>query len=300
MSSRKVALFLTTAQNDYQQELKREAEAAAAKAGFELEVFFAGAHPGKISIEQPQQIYRVVNREPAQRPVATIIFPLMDVPPTVKDVVAARVGLVVLRGRPPIVEELRAANPGLPIFAVSLDQVETGRLQGRQLRALIPTGGPVLGVLGNPLAISTIERAAGLREVLEGSPIRLTTVNGDWGADSGEEVFSKWIRQPWNKEKLAAIACQNDAMAMGVRKAVKKAAAEAAFAYLRSVPILGIDGSPELGLKAVDSGELAATIVMPPVTRTAIELLARSLAGETIPTFVSLAPKSHPAHLVAG
>jgi ABC-type sugar transport system substrate-binding protein len=297
MASRKVALFLTNADNDYQQGLKREAEAAAAKAGFELEVFFAGAHPGKISIEQPQQIYRVVNRDPARRPVATIIFPLMDVPPTVKDVVAARVGLVILRGRPKIVEELRNANPGLPIFAVSSDQLETGRVQGRQLRALVPEGGTVLGVFGNPLANSAIERAAGLREVLEGSPIRLTTVNGDWGADSGEEVFSKWIRQPWNKEKLAAIACHNDAMAMGVRKAVKKAASEAAFAYLGGIPILGIDGSPDVGLKAVDSGELAATIVMPPVTKNAVELLARALAGEKIPAFVTLEPKPYPEHL---
>lgn len=295
MPSRKVALFLTNADNDYQQELKTDAEAAAARAGFDLEVFFAGAHPGKISIEQPQQIYRVVSREPAQRPVATIIFPLMDVPATVKDVVAARMGVIVLRGRPRVVEELRNANPGLPIFAVSSDHVEAGRVQARQLRALIPAGGLVLGVLGNPLASSTTERAAGLREVIEGSPIRLTTVNGDWGADSGEEVFSKWIHQPWNKERLAAIACQNDAMAMGVRKAVNRASSEAAFAYLKGVPILGIDGSPDLGLKAVQSGDLAATIVMPPITRTAIELLARSLAGEAIPTYVTLAPKPYPA-----
>jgi ABC-type sugar transport system substrate-binding protein len=299
MPSRKVALFLTNADNDYQQGLKREAEAAAAKAGFELEVFFAGAHPGKISIEQPQQIYRVVNRDPAQRPVATIIFPLMDVPPTVKDVVAARMGLVILRARPKIVEELRSANPGLPIFAVTTDQVETGRVQGRQLRALVPEGGLVLGVLGNPLASSTTDRAAGLREVLEGTSLHLTTVNGDWGQDSGEEVFSKWIRQPWNKEKLRAIACQNDAMAMGVRKAVKKASAEAVFAYLRSIPILGIDGSPDLGLKMVDAGELTATIVMPPITRTAIELLARALAGERIPAFFTLEPKPYPEQLVA-
>jgi ABC-type sugar transport system substrate-binding protein len=299
MASRKVALFLTNAENDYQQELKREAEAAAIKAGFELETFFAGAHPGKISIEQPQQIYKVVNRSPAERPAGLIIFPLMDVPPTVRDVVAARLGLVVLRGRPPLIEELRQANPGLPIFAVSTDQVEAGRVQGRQLRALLASGGLVLGVFGNPLASSTIDRAAGLREAIEGSQIRLTTVNGDWGMSSGEEVFSKWVRQPWNKEKVAAIACHNDAMAMGVRKAVRKAASEAAFSYLRSVPILGIDGSPEIGIKAVDSGDLAATIVMPPVTKNAVELLARAFSGERIPAFVSLEPKPYPEHLVS-
>jgi ABC-type sugar transport system substrate-binding protein len=299
LATRRVALFLTNAANDYQQALRRDAEAAAIKAGFELEVFFAGAHSGKISLEQPQQIYKVVTRDPAQRPLAAIIFPLLEAPPTVKDVVAAGMGLVILRGRPRIIEELRAASPGRPIFAVSLDQVETGRLQGRQLLDLVPGGGSVLGVFGHPLASSAIERATGLREVIEGSSVRLTTVNGDWTGDSGEQVFSKWIRQPWNKEKLAAIACHNDAMALGVRRAIKTVADEAAFAYLRSVPVLGIDGSREVGLKAVESGELAATVVLPPVTRAAIEMLARSLAGERIPAFTSLPPKPHPERLVA-
>jgi inositol transport system substrate-binding protein len=194
---------------------------------------------------------------------------------------------------------LRAAKPGLPIFAVTLDQVEAGRVQARQLLALLPSGGLVLGVFGNSFAGSTVSRAAGMREVLEGGRIRLTTVNGDWGSDSGEQIFSKWIRQPWNKEKIAAIACHNDAMAMGVRKAVREAAREAAFAYLSSIPILGINGSPDVGLKAVDAGELATTIVMPHVTRNAIELLARALAGERIPPYVTLEPKPYPEHLIA-
>jgi ABC-type sugar transport system substrate-binding protein len=300
MPSRRVAVFLTVADNDYQQGLKREAEAAAARLGFEVEVSFAGTDPGKISLVQPQQIYQAVNRDPGQRPVAVIVLPVLDIAHTAKEVVAGRIGVIILNRFPPFVEDLRSANPGLPVFAVSADQVATGRLQGRQLRALLPDGGLVLGVLGNPLASSTSDRASGLRQAIEGTSIRLTTVNGDWHAASGEEVVVRWLRQPWNKEKIAAIACHNDAMAVGACKAVQRLSAEAPFSYLRGVPILGIDGSPELGMKMVETGELAATIVMPATTRTAIEMLARALSGETIPAFVNLAPKSHPSHLVAG
>jgi ribose transport system substrate-binding protein len=300
MPARRVAVFLTNADNDYQQGLKREAEAAAARAGFEVEVSFAGTDPGKISLVQPQQIYEAINRDPARRPVAVVVLPVLDIAHTAKEVVAGRIGLIILNRFPSFVEDLRNANPAVPIFAVSADQVATGRLQGRQLRALLPDGGQVLGVLGNPLASSTTDRTNGLRQAIEGTTIRLTTVNGDWHAASGEEVVARWLRQPWNKERIAAIACHNDAMAVGACRAVRRLAAEAPFAYLRGVPVLGIDGSPDLGLKMVEAGELTATVVMPATTRTAIEMLAKALAGDTVPAFVNLAPKPHPPHLVTG
>jgi ABC-type sugar transport system substrate-binding protein len=295
MPSRKIALFLANAENDYMQWLKAEAEAAATRAGFDLEVAFAGADTGTISIEQPQQVYRILSRPPSERPVAVIIFPLLDVTGTVKEVLAARIGVIILNRILPGIEELRAANPGVPFFAVSPDQVEAGRVQGVQVQKLVPQGGLVLGVLGHPLATSTSDRVRGLRRALEGSALRLTTVNGDWGLASGELALARWLRQPFNTEPLVAIACQNDAMAAGARRAVKRLSTDAAFAYLPRVPILGIDGIPGFGLKMVDAGDLAATVVMPPIARTAIDLLAKALKGEAVPPSVMLAPRPYPA-----
>src|SRR5512137_1915244 len=108
MVARKIALFLANAENDYMQALRAEAETASARAGFELEVAFAGLDPGKISIEQPQQIYRALSRDPAQRPVAVLIFPLIDVAHTMKEVLAARIGVIILNRLPPEIEALRA------------------------------------------------------------------------------------------------------------------------------------------------------------------------------------------------
>jgi ABC-type sugar transport system substrate-binding protein len=299
MAARKVVLLLASSKNDYQQELRDEGVAAAAQAGFEIEVFFAGTDPGRISIEQSHQIYQASSGDPTKRPYATIIFPLIDIGVVAKDVAKAQVGVVVIGRLPDFITGLRAAHPTLPIFAVSPDQVAAGRLQGRQLRSLLPGGGLVLSVLGSRLAQASTDRGNGLREALAGSAIRVETTAAAWTAESAEEAVAKWVRQPWKKEKLSAIACQNDAMAVGTRAAIKALSAEPKFAYLQSIPILGIDGSQALGRKMVDSGELAATVVMPAVSRTAIELLARSLKGEAIPAFVTIEPTSYPAGLAA-
>jgi len=297
MTSRKVALFLANPQNDYQQELKEEALAAAARAGLEIEVQFAGADSGRVSLDQPQQIYRAVGGAPEARPVAAIIFPLLDVAAVAKDVAKNGVGVVIIGRVPPFITELRHAHPSLPDFAVSPDQVEAGRLQGRQLLALLPTGGRVLYIQGNRLAPATGERTNGLTAALAGSAITVSPTFGAWTAESGEEALSKWIRQPMNKLQLSAVACQNDLMAVGVRAAIKSLAAEARFEYLREIPILGMDGSRTLGRKMVDAGELAATVVMPPVSRTAIELLSRYLRGESIPAAVMQEAKPYPPGL---
>jgi ABC-type sugar transport system substrate-binding protein len=297
MVARRIALFVAARDNDYQQALAAEAEAVAARNGFDLDVTFTGSGTGRISTEQAQQVFRALSSDPAQRPAVVMIFPLLDVAHMAKEVLATRIGLVILNQLPREIEDWRGKNPGLPIFAVSGDQVQAGRVQAQQLRRLVPDGGLVLGVLGPPLASSTADRAKGLREALEGSNFRLTTVNADWGAASGEEVVTKWLRQPWNKEPIRAIACQNDAMAVGARRASRALSNESAFAHLRRLPVLGIDGTPSFGMKLVDSGELTATVINPLVTGAAIDLLARAWKGETVPAHVTVEPKGHPAQL---
>jgi ABC-type sugar transport system substrate-binding protein len=299
MTSRKVALFLANPQNDYQQELKEEALAAAARAGLEIEVQFAGADSGRVSLDQSQQIYRAAGGAPEARPVAAIIFPLLDIAAVAKDVAKNGVGVVIIGRIPAFITDLRHAHPSLPVFAVSPDQVEAGRVQGRQLLALLPAGGRVLCIQGNRLAPATTDRTNGFNAVLGGSTITVSATFGAWTAESGEEAFSKWIRQPMNTQQLSAIACQNDQMAVGVRAAIKRLSAEARFEYLREVPILGIDGSRTLGRRMVDAGELAATVVMPSVSRMAIELLSRSLRGESVPVVVMQEPKPYPPRLAS-
>jgi ABC-type sugar transport system substrate-binding protein len=297
MAKKRIALFLASEKNDYQQELRSQAIAAATRASLAIEVAFAGADTGKIALEQPAQIYRAIGGVPETRPIAVLLFPLLDVGAVIEDIAKAGVGVVVLGRLPAYMDEIRSAHPGLPVFAVSPDQVEAGRIQGQQLRALLPGGGLVLSVQGSRLASATVDRAKGLVEALKDSAVRVTTTDGAWTSEVGEAAVARWIRQQWRKDTLSAIACQNDMMAVGARAALEKLASEAQYRCLKDIPVLGIDGSPALGQRMVDAGELAATVVMPPVSRNAIELLAQVLNGETAPTFVTIKPTSYPVGL---
>ena len=73
----------------------------------------------------------------------------------------AGVGWVLLNRRVTYLDELRSTHPALPLSTVGTDQAEVGRIQGRQLRALLPGGGPVLYVQGPPDTSVAQERLAG-------------------------------------------------------------------------------------------------------------------------------------------
>jgi hypothetical protein len=61
------------------------------------------------------------------------------------------------------------------------------------------------------------------------------------------------------------------------------------------VPLVGCDGLEEEGRSMVARGELAATVVMPPTTPAALELLRRYWDSGDRPDTVVLESASHPA-----
>jgi ABC-type sugar transport system substrate-binding protein len=76
---------------------------------------------------------------------------------------------------------------------------------------------------------------------------------------------------------------QNDAMAIGARKAfqeISDAAARERFAHL---PYLGVDGVPGTGQLWLRRGLLNATVIVPPNTDAAIQMLAQALQTGTMP-----------------
>jgi ABC-type sugar transport system substrate-binding protein len=78
---------------------------------------------------------------------------------------------------------------------------------------------------------------------------------------------------------LGVIGCQNDAMAMGARRAVETLAPAAQRDRWLQIPFTGVDGVPSSGQAWVQKGLLAATVVTPALTGTALELLEKALAG---------------------
>src|SRR5881392_1829902 len=54
----------------------------------------------------------------------------------------------------------------VPVFSVSTDQVEVGRIQARQAMALLPRGGSVLFIQGPSVSSVSRDRQTGFQEVL--------------------------------------------------------------------------------------------------------------------------------------
>ena len=94
---------------------------------------------------------------------------------------------------------------------------------------------------------------------------------------------------------LGIVVCQNDAMAGGARAALLKRAEEGSRPDLARTPLVGCDGLDEEGKAMVSRGELAATVVMPPTTPLALEMLERYWEQKAPSGTLFLDARSHPA-----
>jgi len=285
----KVVVGLLTAEQEFQQLQVRDARDTAARLGLEAEVLFAEGN----AVVQIQQLFRHIHAAEGERPVAIVVEAAAGdgLERVARNAVGAGIGWILVNTRVAYVDGMRAAHPGLAIATVGTDQKEVGCIQGRQCRALLPGGGHVLCIRGPEYSTVTADRSTGLQETL-GDSFEVRGVNGDWTEASGERAVASWLRLSTAAAlRPDVVACQNDSMALGARRALAGHHPDWA-----SVPFLGCDGLPEGGLKMVAAGELAATIVTASNTGPALELVSRwARTGEIPPREVLLAPHSHPA-----
>ena len=284
----KVVVGLLTAEQEFQQLQAKDARDTAARLGLAAEVLFAEGN----AVVQIQQLFRHIHAAEGERPAAIVVEAAAGdgLERVAKNAVGAGIAWILVNTRVTYVDGLRAAHPGLAIAMVGTDQREVGRIQGRQCRALLPGGGHVLCVRGPEYSTVTADRSAGLQEAL-GEGFEVRGVNGDWTEASGERAVASWLRlRTAAAFRPDVVACQNDSMALGARRALGGHDPGRA-----STPFLGCDGLPQGGLKMVAAGELAATIVTASNTGPALELVSRwTRSGEIPPPEVLLPPRSHP------
>lgn len=288
----RILVSLMTNENDYQLEQEQAAEQAARKHGIDCQIIFAEND----AITQSTQILRAVQAAPEDRPDAIVFEPVggTALPQVARAAVGAGIGWVVLNRNVNYLSELRHTSK-VPVFSVSSDHLEVGRIQARQCAALLPRGGSVLYVQGpseNPVAK---ERALGMQETKPAN-IHLVTIKGQWTEDSAIRAVTSWLKLTTSQKTLVdMVASQNDAMAIGVRKAFQEIGSEVERERRLAVPFLGVDGVPKTGQAWVRSGLLAATVLTPPNTSQAIELLVEALQHSRIPAErVLTAPSSIP------
>ncbi len=277
-----MAVCLANEQNDYQQILRDDCLETGARLGFAIRVASADGDPEK----QVAQIEAFLAGHAAEPLVAILVSPVRENVLTLGafDAVRAGIAWVVLNRSSEYLEPLRRDYPQVPIFSVTPDQEEIGRIQARQFRRILPQGGEVLYVQGARRTSSAQLRLRGVQEVLEGSAITLTIGQGDWSPESGDRAVRRWARgiDP-QRLRSCVVGAQNDAMALGASQALAAVAVETGHADLAPIPVTGVDASPAFGRRLVDEGTLTATVALPSVGGPALEALGRVRDAGTLP-----------------
>jgi ribose transport system substrate-binding protein len=265
---------LTTDDNDYQQEQASSAVETAARLGIEVELVYAEND----AVLQSQQLLKVIQSSPESRPNGIIFEPVggTAMPQVAKAAVAAGIGWVVLNRDVEYLADLRRSFK-VPIFSITSDHEEIGRIQGKQIAALFPNGGSVLLVQGPAENLAAKQRATGMQAAKPGN-VQVKAIKANWTEGSAHKAVSSWLKLATSQQSvLEAVAAQDDSMAIGARKAFQEIADSALRERWLNIPFLGIDGMPKTGQTDVRRGLLTATIIVPTNTGTGIEMLARAL-----------------------
>ncbi len=290
MTKLRFLVSLITQENDYQVEQAAAAKTAAAELGVEAQVVYANNDP----ITQSTQVLKAIQAETSLRPNGIIIEPLgaTSFPQAASAAASAGIGWAVLSRKAEYASELRKTSRS-PVFSISADQVEVGRIQARQVAALLPRGGSVLLVQGPSVSSVSRDRLTGLQELLA-SNVHVTNLRGRWTEESAHQSVCSWLRLiAAQKMRIDLIVAQNDVMGMGARKALEEVILDAERDYWLGIPITGCDGVPRTGQAWVRTGQLAATVIVPPSAGEAMALMTKALrSGSTVPehSFTASAP----------
>jgi ABC-type sugar transport system substrate-binding protein len=272
MPNLNVVVALITSDNDYQAEQAASATEVAARLGVKIQIVYADND----AVNQTQLLVKIIQNT-AQRPDAIIVEPVgTEMIQVAKAAVAAGIGWGILNRVPDYLSELRRARHA-PVFCVAADQVEVGRIQARQFAALVNQGN-ILYIEGP----STGGGASALRTkgMLSAKPasLEIKMLKGDWTERSGHHAIKSWLSLSTSRKlDIRLVGCQNDAMAMGARKAFEEVPGAREREQWLKVPFTGCDGVAKTGQDWVRRGLLTATVVSPPTAGVALEVLQKAI-----------------------
>jgi ribose transport system substrate-binding protein len=290
MSKLKFVVSLTNDDNDYQIEQAKTAQNAARRLGVDVQI----VHAGNDAIAQSQKLLEII--QSSARPNGIVVEPVggTGMPQVAKAAVTAGIGWVLLNREDAYLEDLRRSFK-VPTFCITSDHEEIGRVQGKQLRALLPKGGSVLYIQGPAESLAAKQRTTGVHDGLPAN-IELKAIRGQWTETSSYKAVSSWLRLSTSrKTPVDVVAAQDDSMAIGARKAFEELPSGERERWM-NVPLLGVDGVPDTGQAWVKSGLLTATIIVPANAGQAVEKLTQAIQGGSMPAQkILIAPVSFPS-----
>lgn len=282
---------LTNNDNDYQQEQAAAAEKAARRLGVDVKII----HANNDALAQSQQLLHYLQDAAVVRPDAILFEPAGGTafPQVARAAAAAGIGWVVLNHEVDYIVELRRTYK-VPVFAISSDHVEVGKIQGKQFASLLPNGGSILYIEGPANSSAAKERTSGMNATKPAN-IQVKTMRANWTEESAHKTVSSWLRLRTSQEShIDLVGAQDDSMAMGARKAFSEIPEGERARWLK-IPITGCDGMPKTGQAWVRNGTLAATVFIRPNTDLAIEMLVEAFKGAALPERKITEPESIPS-----
>lgn len=265
--------------NAYQHQQGIVAKATGQQLGLDLRVIQANDD----SITQSQQLLEIIQSRAEDRPDAFLVEPVTatGLRRVAEAAVAEGIAWVISNSDVDYVKQLRKSSR-IPVFVITQGQNEIGRLQGKQLAALLPQGGAVLYIEGPSMSFVAVQRHAGLESVNLGN-VQLTSLRSRWSEDSAYQSACAWLRLATSRaEKFDLVAGQSHELAMGARKAFQNLENAELKKKCLQLPFIGIGISSQVK-PLVDGRVLAAAVVTSLTMDLALKLLVRAIESQVQP-----------------
>jgi len=292
MANLRFIVSLTTKDNDYQLEQAASAQAAALKVGVDAQILYADSD----AITQSTQLLKAIQSDAAMRPHAIVFEPVGGTafPQVAQAAVSAKIGWAALNREADYIPKLRKTAL-VPVFSISSDHKEIGRIQGRQFAALLPKGGCVLYIQGPSENSAAQDRTEGMQMAVPHN-VQIISLRGRWTEESAQRAVESWLRlNTSNKTQIDVVGAQNDLMAMGARKAFEGVTNIADREKWLRLPFTGVDGLVKTGQAWVRGGTLAATVMVPTNAGQAISMMVEALkTGKDVAERTLTVPESLP------
>jgi ABC-type sugar transport system substrate-binding protein len=271
-------------ENNYLREQEAVAKATAQRLGVGLTILNAKSDP----VTQSQQVLESVQSRSAL-PDGIIVEPVNNqgLPRVAEAAVAAGIAWVVSNARVDYLAGLRK-DARAPAFVVSQDHIEIGRMQGRQIRAMLPrSGGSVLYLRGPATNFLAGQRSEGLESVL-GSDVQLKSLKIQWTAENAYKTITSWLRlSSVRAADTQVVAAQNTDFILAARRAFEENTSGAERMRWLALPYSGV-GTPSQAKPLLQNGTLSAAVITSLTMDTAMEMLVRGLHSGAQPQELTL------------
>src|ERR1700722_10922095 len=217
MNKLRVLVSLITDDNDYQLEQAASAQAAAIKLGASVQIIYSGND----AVQQTQQILTFI-QDPAKRPDAILAEPVgTGMAQIAKAAVGAGIAWGIINADVDYISQLRQ-HALVPVFTVLSDHDAIGKIQGQQIAAFLGEQGCVLYLEGPSRGDVAKARTKGMMAT-KPPHVDVKSLKGDWTQKSGFHAIKSWLSLTTSRQlHVGMIACQNDDMAIGARKAFEE------------------------------------------------------------------------------